>query len=258
MCLADGALNDSFAAELSNTQRNVAMGSRRKYSTALSLWVQAHSIDPATLESFLSTEDFPAQARQRYHEKGDEIYYIRSYETVQGNTQVENVARAVGPTIDHPLRSRPVAQEAHPRSLNPRLAKSVRNFPGVFRSGSSVDALTFHRWHWSLPNSQLDGPYRRSRSLNHLAEVPDIINSQTFTNLTAYDNICEFYQRHAHKDNDNEEKPMYHQNENTAELNTGIRERVSPVQAPRTPSRRARVTLHGSYESSEHSSNRMF
>ena len=153
MCLADGALNDSFAAELSNTQRNVAMDSRRKYSTALSLWVQAHSIDPATLESFLSTEDFPAQARQRYHEKGDEIYYIRSYETVQGNTQVENVARAVGPTIDHPLRSRPVAPVGSPKIPASEVGEIGSKFPGVFRSGSSVDALTFHRWHSSLPNS---------------------------------------------------------------------------------------------------------
>ena len=154
----------------------------------------------------------------------------------------------VTPTIDHPLRSRPVAPVGSPKIPESEVGEIGSKFPGVSRPGSSVDALTFHRWHSSLPNSQLDGPYRRSRSLNRLPEVPDIVSSQTFPNLTTYDFMRNMYQSHAHEDNDNEERPM-DQNENTAELNTNIRELVSPVQASRTPSRRAQITHHGSYES---------
>ena len=155
----------------------------------------------------------------------------------------------VTPTIDRPLRSRPVAPVGSPKIPESEVGEIGSKFPGVSQPGSSVDAATFHRWHSSLPNSQLDGPYRRSRSLNRLAEVQDVTNSQTYTNLTAYDTMREIYQRHAHEDRDNEEQTSDNQDDETAELNSGIRERVSPVQASRTPPRRAQLTLHGSYES---------
>ena len=57
------------------------------------LWVQEHSINPATLHSFYSNQTLERMIMSNVVKQGDEIYYIETHETVQGVMQVEKIAR---------------------------------------------------------------------------------------------------------------------------------------------------------------------
>ena len=57
------------------------------------LWVQMHSINPGILDSFYSNQTLERMVVNNVIRQGDEIYYIGTYETVQGLTQVEKIAR---------------------------------------------------------------------------------------------------------------------------------------------------------------------
>ena len=57
------------------------------------LWAQVHNINPAILDSFYSNQTLERMVMSNVVKQGDEIYYIGTYETMQGVMQVEKVAR---------------------------------------------------------------------------------------------------------------------------------------------------------------------
>ena len=92
----------------------------------------------------------------------------------------------ISPTVNRPLRNRPMAPVGPPEIPESEIGEIGSKFPGLSREGSSVDAMTFYRWHASQPNSQFGNSHRRSRSLGRLPGVPGPISHDTADQATAY------------------------------------------------------------------------
>jgi len=80
----------------------------------------------------------------------------------------------VSPTINHPLRIRPVPPLGPPEIPNAEIGEIDSKFPGLSRHGSSVDAEIFRRWNTPQKATQGDISKRRSRSVGHMPEVADL------------------------------------------------------------------------------------
>lgn len=172
----------------------------------------------------------------------------------------------VSPTINRPLRNRPVPPVGPPEIPDSEIGEIGSKFPGLSRPGSSVDAAALQRWNIQETNTQADNSNRRSRSLGHIREVVNLSNRDGNESSTRNNNnmMSEIYQSYARGPAENAENIYQssaaenvanNEREGDATQRSNLRlasndhEFATPIQASVARVRRPELTQNDSYES---------